>query len=62
LYLVKKPQKFRSIVTVQCLSFFGNEISADEFRDKEDPFTGNLKLLYDHAFSFLLRKLKRIQK
>ncbi len=58
----KNPQQFRPTFTVQCVSIVGNEISSNEFRDKEDPFTGNLKDLYDKTLSFITRNLKKIQK
>ena len=62
LLLGKNPQQFRPTFTVQCVAVFGNEISTDHFRDKEDPFTGNLKELYDKTLSFITRNLKKIQK
>ncbi|MGB3342505.1 MAG: RNA-binding domain-containing protein [Aequorivita sp.] len=58
----KNPQQYRSTFTVQCVSFVGNEISSDEFRDKEDPFEGNLKELYEQTLSFITRNLRKIQK
>ena len=62
LLLGKNPQQFRPTFTVQCVAVFGNEISTNHFRDKEDPFTGNLKKLYDKTLSFITRNLKKIQK
>ncbi|MFW6275303.1 MAG: RNA-binding domain-containing protein [bacterium] len=58
----KNPQQFRPTFTVQCVSVIGNEISTNEFRDKEEPFTGNLKKLYDNTLSFITRNLKKLQK
>ncbi len=58
----KSPQQFRPTFTVQCVSVVGNEISSNEFRDKEEPFTGNLKELYHKTLSFITRNLKKIQK
>lgn len=57
----KNPQKFRPTFTVQCVSVLGNHININEFRDKEDPFTGNLKELYTKTLSFLTRNLRKIQ-
>ena len=62
LLLGKNPQQFRPTFTVQCVAVVGNEIGANHFRDKEDPFTGNLKELYDKTLSFITRNLKKIQK
>lgn len=57
----KNPQQFRPTYTVQCVSVVGNDISSKEFRDKEDPFTGNLKELYEKTLSFITRNLKKVQ-
>jgi len=58
----KKPQQFRPTFTVQCIAIAGNDISSKEFRDKEDPFEGKLKELYEKTLSFITRNLKKIQK
>lgn len=58
----KKPQQFRPTFSVQCIAFAGNDISSKEFRDKEEPFEGNLKELYEKTLSFITRNLKKIQK
>ena len=57
----KNPQQFKPTFTVQCVSFVGNDISSTEYRDKEEPFTGNLKELYEKTLSFITRNLKRKQ-
>jgi len=57
----KNPQQFRPTFTVQCVSFVGNDISSKEYRDKEEPFTGNLKELYEKTLSFITRNLKKKQ-
>lgn len=57
----KNPQKLRPTFTVQCVSFVGNDISSTEYRDKEEPFTGNLKELYEKTLSFITRNLKKKQ-
>lgn len=58
----KNPQQFRPTFTVQCVSVVGNEISSNEFRDKEEPFIGNLKELYNQTLSFITRNLNKVQK
>lgn len=58
----KNPQQFRPTLTVQCVSVVGNDISSNEFRDKEDPFTGNLTELYGKTLSFITRNLRKVQK
>lgn len=58
----KNPQQYRPTFTVQCVSIVGNDISSKDYRDKEDPFTGNLQELYEKTLSFITRNLKKIQK
>ena len=57
----KNPQQFKPIFTIQCVSVFGNEISSNQFRDKENPFSGNLKELYNKTRSFITRNLRKMQ-
>ncbi len=61
LLLGKNPQQFRPTLTVQCVSVVGNETSSNQFRDKEDPFSGNLKKLYNKTLSFITRNLRKVQ-
>lgn len=56
----KNPQQFRPTFTVQCVSIVGNDISSKEYRDKEEPFTGNLKELYEKTLSFITRNLRKV--
>lgn len=57
----KNPQQFRPTSTVQCVSVVGKDISSNEYRDKEEPFTGNLKDLYEKTLSFITRNLRKQQ-
>lgn len=57
----ENPQQYRPTFTVQCVSVVGNDISSKDYRDKEDPFTGNLQELYEKTLSFITRNLKKIQ-
>ena len=34
------PQKYKPLFSIKCISFFGNDISGRQFRDKEDLFEG----------------------
>jgi len=58
----ENPQQYRPTFTVQCVAIAGNDISSKDYRDKEDPFTGNLQELYAKTLSFITRNLKKIQK
>lgn len=57
----KNPQQYKPTFTVQCVSIVGNNISSKDYRDKEDPFTGNLQKLYEKTLSFITRNLKKLQ-
>lgn len=57
----KKPQAFKPMFSVQCISFIGNDVSGTEFRDSEPPFEGNLTKLYDQTMNFIFRNLHKVQ-
>jgi len=57
----KEPQKFRPTNTVHCIAFKGNDVQGTGFRSKKDPFTGNLKSVYDQTLSFIIQNLNEIQ-
>jgi len=63
LLLGKRPQKYRPIYTIKCISFLGKDVTVTKFRDKiEDPeMEGNLSKQYDIAMGFLKRNLHNIQ-
>ncbi len=57
----KKPQAFKPVFSVQCISFAGNDVAGTEFRDSEPPFEGDLTELYEQTMSFILRNLRKVQ-
>lgn len=57
----KNPQQYKPTFTVQCVAIVGTDISSKDYRDKEDPFTGNLQELYEKTLSFIMRNLKKVQ-
>jgi ATP-dependent DNA helicase RecG len=63
LLLGKRPQRYRPVFTIKCISFLGNEMTASSFRDKlDDPdMVGNLSHQYETAMQFLKRNLRNIQ-
>lgn len=63
LLLGKRPQHFRPIFMVKCISFLGNDLTVSSFRDKlDDPdMVGNLSHQYEAAMQFLKRNLKNVQ-
>ncbi len=57
----KKPQAFKPVFSVQCISFVGNDVAGTEFRDSEPPFEDNLTGLYEQTMQFILRNLHNVQ-
>jgi len=58
----KNPQKYRATFTVHCIAIKGNDISSNLYRNKKEPFTGNIKEVYDKSQSFIIQNLKETQK
>lgn len=58
----KNPQQFKPMCTVHCIAVKGNDISSNSFRNKKEPFTGNLQEVYDKTLSFIIQNLKEVQK
>ncbi len=62
LLLGKNPQRYKATFTVHCISMRGNDISSNLYRNKKEPFTGNISEVYDKTLSFIIQNLKEIQK
>ncbi len=58
----KNPQQYRATFTVHCISIKGNDISSNLYRNKKEPFIGNIKEVYDKTQSFIIQNLKETQK
>ena len=63
LLLGKRPQKYRPVFTIKCISFGGNDVTVTTFRDKMDDaeLEGDLRVQYNAAMAFLKRNLHTIQ-
>jgi predicted HTH transcriptional regulator len=57
----KNPQVYKPVLTVQCVSFVGNDVSGKEYRDSEPPFEGHLGKIYEKTMSFVQRNLRKVQ-
>lgn len=58
----KYPQRWLPAFTVRCISFVGNSIGSNEFRDKSgNDADGNAAHLYQYIMSFLTRNLRHKQ-
>lgn len=56
----KRPQRHRPVFVVKAVSFFGNDLSGDKYRDT-DEIEGCLLDLHKGTMSFLTRNLRRLQ-
>ncbi len=63
LLLGKRPQHYKPVFTIKCISFLGNDVADDTFRDKveDSELEGGLSKQYDVAMAFLKRNLRNIQ-
>jgi len=58
----KNPQQFKPTFTVHCIAVKGNDISSNSYRNKKEPFIGNMQEVYDKTMSFIVQNLKEVQK
>ena len=63
LLLGNSIQKYKPVFTVKCVSFVGNSIASNEFRDKmpDSEVEGSLLDQYNAMISFISRNLKSVQ-
>jgi len=60
LFFAKNPQKFRVAFCIKAISFFGNDIEDNEYRDSED-IKGTISEMFDKGMAFFMRNLKKTQ-
>jgi len=53
----KNPQQYRPLFSIQCVSI----LDETNYEDKELPFDGDLKTVFDKAIAFITRNLRKIQ-
>ena len=57
----KYPQKFKPSFTIQCIRINGDSITSNDFLDKENPFEGDIRTVFDKAMAFVDRNIKKTQ-
>jgi ATP-dependent DNA helicase RecG len=62
LFFGKDPQSIRPAFTIKPVSYFGNEISGDQYRSKPGDLQGTIPDLFEKAMNFLSSNLHHIQK
>jgi ATP-dependent DNA helicase RecG len=56
----KEPQRYKPTFLIRAVSFFGNDIEGQDYRDSRD-IIGDLEMLYDQGMKFLLNNLHYTQ-
>ena len=60
LLFTQKPQRYRPAFVMKAVSFVGNDLAGEKYRDSED-IEGCLLELHARAMSFFTRNLRRLQ-
>jgi len=56
----ESPARWKPMFTIKAVSFWGNSIGGNDYRDSED-IEGTLDEQFANGMSFLLRNLKKTQ-
>jgi len=56
------PQNFKPVFTIKTVSYFGNDIAGNNFRNKPNDLTGTIPELYKQGMFFLTASLFHLQK
>lgn len=62
LFFGKDPQSIKPAFTIKPVSYFGNDISGNQYRSKPGDIQGTIPELFDKAMNFLLSNLHHVQK
>jgi len=60
LFFGKNPQRFRPVLEVKCVSFYGNDLADTSYRSNED-IGGNLERQFERSLQFITANLHKIQ-
>jgi predicted HTH transcriptional regulator len=61
LFFGKEPQNIKPAFTIKTVSFFGNDISGNQYRSKPEDLKGTIPELFKQAMNFLNSSLKHKQ-
>ncbi len=61
LFFAKEPQKYRPAFCIKAVSFVGNDLGGNYYRDSQD-IVGTIPDMFNQAVSFFTRNLQYIQK
>lgn len=60
LFFGKNPQRFRPVLEVKCVSFYGNDLADTNYRSNED-IGGNLERQFERSLNFITSNLHKKQ-
>ncbi|MDR1918649.1 MAG: ATP-dependent DNA helicase RecG, partial [Tannerellaceae bacterium] len=61
LFFGKEPQNIKPAFTIKTVSFFGNDISGNQYRSKPEDLKGTIPELFKQAMNFLNSSLRHTQ-
>ena len=62
LFFGNEPQNFRPVFTIKTVSYFGNDIAGNNYRNKPSDLAGTIPELFKQAMMFLTASLFHLQK
>ena len=62
LFFGKNPQDIKPAFSIKAASFFGNDISSNNYRNKPDDIKGTIPDLFEQGMKFFTNNLRYIQK
>ena len=60
LFFGKEPQNIKPAFTIKAVSFFGNDISSNNYRDKPDDIKGTIPDLFEQGMKFFISNLRHV--
>jgi predicted HTH transcriptional regulator len=61
LFFGKEPQKFKPTFIIKAVSFFGNDISETQYRNRPKDFQGTIPKLFEQGMDFFKSNLRHLQ-
>ncbi|MCL2282411.1 MAG: putative DNA binding domain-containing protein [Fibromonadales bacterium] len=62
MFFGNEPQNFRPVFTIKTVSYFGNDIAGNNYRNKPNDLVGTIPELFKQAMMFLTASLFHVQK
>ena len=62
LFFGRNPQNIKPAFTIKAVSFFGNDLSENQYRTKPEDFKGTIPMLFKQGMDFLRSCLQHVQK